>query len=52
MEGVEIRMSLFSKEKCLITGIEGTKREVREVEGEEARDVDEERIIAVEEVEV
>ena len=40
----------FSKEKILVTCTEGTTGRVREVEREEARDGDEERVIAVEEV--
>ena len=36
-------MSGFSKEILLVTGTEGTTGGVREVEGEEARDGDEEQ---------
>ena len=43
-------VSGFSKEKLLVTDTEGTTGVVIEVEGEEARDGDEESVIAVEEV--
>ena len=48
--GVEVRVSGSSKEKSLVTGTEGTIELVIEVEGEEAGDGDEGRVIAVEEV--
>ena len=50
VEGVEIGESGSNKEKLLVTGTEETKGVVIEVEGEEARDGKEERVIAVEEV--
>ena len=50
IEGIEARVSGFSKEKCLVTGSKGTTGVVIEVKGEQARDGDEERVIAVEEV--
>ena len=49
-EGVEVGLSGFSKEKLLVTGTEGIIGWMRKVEAEEARDGDEERVIAVEEV--
>ena len=46
---VEVGVSGFSKEKLLVTGT-GTPGGMREVEGIEARVVDEERMIAVKEI--
>ena len=50
VEGVKVGVSGSCKEKLLVTGTEGTTGGVRELEGEEARDWDEERVIAVEKV--
>ena len=50
LEGAEIGLSRFSKEKLFVTVSEGTTGRVREVEVEESGDGDEERAIAVKEV--
>ena len=50
VEGVEVRVSGSSKEKLLVTGTEVTIGLVIKLEGEEARNGDEEKVIAVEEV--
>ena len=48
--GVQLRVSWSNEEKLLVTGTERTTGMVIEVEDEEARDGDEERVIAVEDV--
>ena len=48
--GVKVGVLEFSKEKLLVTSIEGTTGKMKEVEGEEAREGDEGKVIAMEEI--
>ena len=47
VEGVEVGVSGFNKEKILVTGTEGIIGGMKEVEGEEAREEDKDKLISV-----
>ena len=47
VEGVEVGVSGFNKEKILVTGTEGIIGGMKEVEGKEAREEDKDKLISV-----